>query len=85
MDMRVMTVEKTGRQERKSFIRLRAQDPLQRRAEWHAWKKLGYRVAESEPGRVDLVDFRSASEDFARHALKKVEVWERKGQKSLFA
>lgn len=140
---------------RKNFIRLRAQNPLERRAEWHQWKKLGYRVAEPDgitilhekeaicrrvlaafrdieadiflfgsqvdgsagffsdydvgydaavpvpaavlaslrqeledlpiPGRVDLVNFRSAAADFAKHALKKVEVWKKKRQNSLFA
>lgn len=37
------------------------------------------------PGRVDLVDFRGVAGEFARHALRKVEVWKKKRRNSLFA
>lgn len=37
------------------------------------------------PGKVDLVNFRRVSKEFAQNALKKVEVWKKKERNSLFA
>jgi hypothetical protein len=37
------------------------------------------------PGKVDLVNFCGIAEEFAQHALKKVELWKKKSRNSLFA
>jgi len=36
------------------------------------------------PGKIDLVNFRKVAEEFAQHAMKKVELWKKRRRNSLF-